>query len=128
MDARRDIDCFYAKKAVYFGEKRDCPSGAVDVSPSEGVVAAGGWEKLADLFRRTRTFYTMEDTATSIEAALCGAKVRYVLNAYQPEPPPIDDFVSWYADLEARSDCEIDHFLDVCYDRLSLKREVYATA
>ena len=94
------------------------------MSPSEGIVASGDWEKLADLFRRTRIFYTMEDTATSIEAALCGAKVQYIPNAYQPTAPPIDDFVEWYTNLEKRSSVEIDNFINVCYDRLGL----YVTA
>jgi len=68
----------------------------------------------------------MEDTATSIEAALCGAKVEYIASQYMPHPPPIKDLSIWYTNLEKRSKKEVINFIEVCYMRLGLKRDLCA--
>lgn len=128
MDNKRDLDCFYARKAIHFGESRQCPDGAIDISPDQGHAGLGDWKQLATLFRRTKTLYVMEDTATAIEAALCGAKIKYIKNSYMPIPPAMNDLAEWYANLERRAGVEVDNFVNVCYMRLGMVRQKeYAT-
>lgn len=119
-DGNRDVDCFYSHKAAFAGEKRKIVGRAYDISPNAGIIAPGDWDTLASLFRKTRTLYTMEETATAIEAALCGAQVVYLPNGYMPEPPKITDHIAWYRAIIERSESEVDNFVDICYKRTGI--------
>jgi hypothetical protein len=123
FDKWRDVDCFYARKALFSGEKNLCPKGALDLSDAEMSL-----ESLAKLFRHTRKLYVMEFTACSIEAVLCGADHEFIPNAYQPEYPSNRDWGTWYTDFERSSDATVEDFLDECYWRVKLPRKVWVRA
>ena len=84
-------------------------------------------KELAKVFRKTRKLYFAEVTALRPEAALCGAQTEFVTSSYEPViPKGLDDPLAWHEEQERTSDSSLEHFLDVCYDRVGLKREVYA--
>lgn len=117
FDNKRVSGCFYAKKTRCAGFDAPCPKGLVDITDMDLMP-----QDLAFIYRQSRFFYTTEPTACSIEAELCGARNVYLPSDYMKKPPEVTDFVSWYGDLERRSDRELDSFVDVCYDRLGSRR------
>jgi len=119
-DKCRDIDLFYSHKANFHGSYKKIPNGAIDISQRGGTIKKGDWEALALLFRRCKTLYTMEETATTLEAALCGAKIEYVLSDYLPTLPPVVDHIEQYQKIKERSAREVDDFISFCYKKAGI--------
>lgn len=82
----RTQTCYYAAKfkTMHGGKTFGLPDGCVEIlrfSPQEQ-----SQHEIAELFRRSTLFYCFENTALSLEAALCGCPTVLMPNAFFTKP------------------------------------------
>jgi hypothetical protein len=84
--ASRTETCFYAGrfKSLHGGVPFGLPADCIEIfsAPPQAQSQA----EIAELFRRSKRFYCFENTALSLEAALCGCPTVLMPNEYFSEP------------------------------------------
>ena len=87
----RSGSCFYASKYRDFhkGELFPITKDSVEITRYQPDSLTK--KQIADLFRRSEIFYTYEDTALAIEAALCGCPTVFIPNKFLEVPLGFDD-------------------------------------
>jgi hypothetical protein len=89
--AARSGSCFYASKYRDFHGGMLLPATANSTEITVNKPNSPTKPEIAELFRRSELFYTYEDTALAIEAALCGCPTVFLPNPFLSEPLGFDD-------------------------------------
>lgn len=115
--SKRNLDIFYAKKARAFCQDEIVfPKQAIDITDLDVTP-----RELAKIYKTARTFYYAELTSCTIEALLCGAQVKFIPSSYLPKDP-VKDYLASLEAIEFMAEGSVEKFIEVCYQRLGLKR------
>lgn len=83
--------CFYAAKYRSVGHQVfGLPAGAVEIHNYDSRAQTPS--EIAELFRTCEKFYTFEDTALALEAALCGCPTVAMRSSFFSEPLGLTEF------------------------------------